>query len=95
MSKHPFHILVSLLAPLFFAIVPIQSAFAKNDLAPYQKAAIATRFLTVVTAMIATFLGIGIADSEWLIKKVSNRFVRYCIGLLIALIVFCPFFFGV
>lgn len=52
-------------------------------------------FLTVVTAMIATFLGIGIADSEWLIKKVSNRFVRYCIGLIIALIVFCPFFFGV
>ncbi len=52
-------------------------------------------FLTVVTAMIATFLGIGIADSEWLIKKVSSRFVRYCIGLIIALIVFCPFFFGV
>ena len=52
-------------------------------------------FLTVVTAMIATFLGIGIADSEWLIKKVSYRFIRYCIGLIIALVFFCPFFFGV
>ena len=52
-------------------------------------------FLTVVTAMIATFLGIGIADSEWLKKKVSSRFIRYCIGLIIDLIIFCPFFFGV
>lgn len=52
-------------------------------------------FLTVVTAMIATFLGIGIADSEWLKNKVSYRFVRYCIGLIIALVIFCPFFFGV
>ncbi|MBD5230372.1 MAG: hypothetical protein HDS69_10135 [Bacteroidales bacterium] len=52
-------------------------------------------FLTVVTAMIATFLGIGIADSEWLKKKVSYRFIRYCIGLIIALIIFCPFFFGI
>ena len=52
-------------------------------------------FLAVVTAMIATFLGIGIADSEWLKKKVSYRFVRYFIGLIIALIIFCPFFFGV
>ena len=95
MSKHPIQILVSFLATIFFVLAPTQSACAKNDLTPYQKAAIATRFLTVVTAMIATFLGIGIADSEWLIKKVSNRFVRYCIGLLIALIVFCPFFFGI
>lgn len=52
-------------------------------------------FLTVVTAMIATFLGIGIADSEWLKKKVSYRFVRYGIGLIIALVIFCPFFLGV
>ena len=52
-------------------------------------------FLTVVTAMVATFLGIGIADSEWLKKKVSYRFIRYGIGLIIALITFCPFFFGV
>ena len=52
-------------------------------------------FLTVVTAMIATFLGIGIADSEWLKKKVSYRFIRYCIGFIIALVIFCPFFFGV
>ncbi len=52
-------------------------------------------FLTVVTAIIATFIGIGIADSSWLIKKVSYRFVRYCIGLIIALIIFCPIFFGV
>ncbi len=52
-------------------------------------------FLTVVTAMIATFLGIGIADSEWLKKNVSHRFVRYFIGLLIALIVFCPLYLGV
>lgn len=52
-------------------------------------------FLTVVTAMIATFLGIGIVDSEWLKKKVSHRFVRYCIGLIIALVICCPFFFGI
>ena len=52
-------------------------------------------FLTVVTAMIATFLGVGIADSEWLKNKVSLRLVRYCIGLIIALLIFCPFFFGV
>ena len=52
-------------------------------------------FLTVITAMITTFLGIGVADSEWLKNKVSYRFIRYCISLIIALIVFCPFFFGV
>lgn len=52
-------------------------------------------FLTVVTAMIATFLGIGIADSEWLKKKVAHRSVRYFIGLIIALVVFCPIYLGV
>ena len=52
-------------------------------------------FLTVVTAMTATFIGTGIADSEWLKKKVSYRLVRYCIGLIIALVIFCPFYFGV
>ncbi len=48
MSKHPFQILLSSLATIFFAIAPIQSAFAKNDLTPYQKAAIATRFASEV-----------------------------------------------
>ena len=48
MSKHPFQILVSFLAAFFFAIAPIQSAFAKNDLKPYEKAAIATRFASEV-----------------------------------------------
>lgn len=52
-------------------------------------------FLTVVTAIIATFLGLGIADSDWLKKKVSYRFIRYCIGLIIALIIFCPLYLGV
>ncbi len=52
-------------------------------------------FLTVVTAMIATFLGIGIADSGWLKKKVSYRSVRYLIGLTIALVFFCPIYLGV
>lgn len=33
---------------LFFAILPAQNAFAKNDLTPYQKAAIATRFASEV-----------------------------------------------
>ena len=48
MSKHPFQILVSFLAAFFFAIAPIQSAFAKNDLKPYEIAAIATRFASEV-----------------------------------------------
>ena len=48
MSKHRFQIAVSLLAAFFFAIIPFQSAFAKNDLTPYQKAAIATRFASEV-----------------------------------------------
>lgn len=52
-------------------------------------------FLTLVTAMIATFVGIGIADSDWMKKKVSYRFIRYCIGLIIALIIFCPLYLGV
>ncbi len=52
-------------------------------------------FLTVGTAMITTFVGIGIADSKWLKNKVSSRFLRYFIGLIIALALFCPFFFGV
>ena len=48
MSKYPFLNSVSFLAAIFFAITPIQSAFAKNDIAPYQKAAIATRFASEV-----------------------------------------------
>ena len=48
MSKHRFQIPVSLLAAFFFAIAPFQRAFAKNDLTPYQKAAIATRFASEV-----------------------------------------------
>ena len=48
MSKHRFQIAVSFLAALFFAIVPFQRAYAKNDLTPYQKAAIATRFASEV-----------------------------------------------
>ncbi|MBD5268576.1 MAG: peptidase S41 [Bacteroides sp.] len=39
---------MSFLAAFFFAIAPIQSAFAKNDLKPYEKAAIATRFASEV-----------------------------------------------
>lgn len=52
-------------------------------------------FLTVLVAMIATFVGVGIADSEWLKKRVSPRFLRYLIGLIIAIIILCPFYFGV
>lgn len=48
MSKHPIQIIVSFLAAFSFAIAPLQSAFAKNDLTPYQKAAIATRFASEV-----------------------------------------------
>lgn len=52
-------------------------------------------FLTVLTAIIVTFLGVGVADSEWLKRRVHNRFARYLIGLIIALIIFCPLYFGV
>lgn len=52
-------------------------------------------FLTVLVSMIATFVGVGIADSEWLKKRVSPRFSRYLIGLIIAVIILCPFYFGV
>lgn len=52
-------------------------------------------FLTVLAAIILTFLGIGIADSEWLKKRVPYRFTRYLIGLVIALIVFCPLYLGI
>ncbi len=48
MSKLQFQKFVSFLATFFFAIAPLNSAFAKNDLAPYQKAAIATRFASEV-----------------------------------------------
>ena len=48
MSKHRFQIPVSFLAAFFFAIATFQSAYAKNDLMPYQKAAIATRFASEV-----------------------------------------------
>lgn len=52
-------------------------------------------FLTVLTAIIVTFLGVGIADSEWLKKRVHYRFVRYLIGLIVALVIFCPLYLGV
>lgn len=52
-------------------------------------------FLTVLTAIIATFIGVGIADSEWLIKRVRYRFARYFIGLIIALVIFSPLYLGV
>lgn len=48
MSKHPFLNSVRFLAAIFFAIISIQSAFAKNELTPYQKAAIVTRFASEV-----------------------------------------------
>ncbi len=48
MNKLHFHPLVSFLATILFATAPIHNAFAKNDLAPYQKAAIATRFASEV-----------------------------------------------
>lgn len=51
-------------------------------------------FLSVITAMISTFIGIGIADSSWLKNKVRYRFLRYLIGLLVAVIIFCLFYFG-
>lgn len=40
-------------------------------------------FLSVITAMVSTFIGIGIAGSSWLKNKVRYRFLRYLIGLLI------------
>lgn len=52
-------------------------------------------FLTVLTAIIVTFLGVGIADSEWLKKRVQYRFARYLIGLIIALVIFCPLYLGI
>lgn len=52
-------------------------------------------FLTVLTAIIATFIGVGIADSEWLRKRVRYRFARYFIGLIIALVIFSPLYLGV
>ncbi len=51
-------------------------------------------FLSVITAMISTFIGIGIADSSWLKNKVRYRFLCYLIGLLVAVILFCLFYFG-
>ena len=52
-------------------------------------------FLTVLAAIIAAFIGVGIADSEWLKKRVHYRFARYLIGLIITLVVFCPLYLGV
>lgn len=52
-------------------------------------------FLTVLTAIIVTFLGVGVADSEWIKKRVHYRFARYLIGLIIALIIFCPLYLGI
>lgn len=51
-------------------------------------------FLALIAAMISTFIGVGIAESAWLKNKVRYRFLRYLIGLLIAVILFCPFYFG-
>lgn len=48
MNRFRFLHLASFLAAVLIAIAPAQSAFAKNDLAPYQKAAIATRFASEV-----------------------------------------------
>lgn len=48
MNRLRFQHLASFLAAVLIAIAPIQIAFAKNDLAPYQKAAIATRFASEV-----------------------------------------------
>ncbi|MDE5567683.1 MAG: peptidase S41 [Muribaculaceae bacterium] len=48
MSKSPFLNSVCFFAVILFVIVPVQCAFAKNDLTPYQKAAIATRFASEV-----------------------------------------------
>ncbi len=52
-------------------------------------------FLTVLTAIIATFIGVGLADSQWLKRKVTHRFVRYLIGLIIALVILCPLYLGI
>ena len=52
-------------------------------------------FFTVLTAIIVIFLGVGIADSEWLKKRVHYRLVRYLIGLIIALVIFCPLYLGI
>lgn len=52
-------------------------------------------FLSILTAIIGTFIGVGVADSEWLKKRVHYRFVRYLIGLIIALIIFCPLYLGI
>lgn len=52
-------------------------------------------FFTVLTAIFVTFLGVGIADSEWLKKRVHHRFARYLIGLIVALVIFCPLFMGI
>ena len=51
--------------------------------------------LTATTAIVATFIGVGLADSEWLKRKVTHRFVRYLIGLIIALVIFCPLYLGI
>lgn len=52
-------------------------------------------FLIVITAMIGTFTGVGIADSGWLKKRITHHFLRYLIGLIIAITILCPFYFGV
>lgn len=52
-------------------------------------------FLALIAAMISTFIGVGIAESSWLKNKVRCRFLRYLIGLLVAVILFCPFYFGI
>ena len=52
-------------------------------------------FITILTAIIVTFIGVGIADSKWLKKRVRYRFARYLIGLIIALIIFCPLYLGI
>lgn len=52
-------------------------------------------FFAVLTAVIGTFLGVGMADSEWLKKRVHHRFARYLIGLIVALVIFCPLYLGI
>lgn len=52
-------------------------------------------FLTAITAMATTFIGVGIADSEWLKSRVAHRSLRFLIGFIVALAIFCPFYLGV
>lgn len=48
MNRLRFQHIASFLSAVFIAIAPIQNAIAKNELTPYQKAAIAIRFASEV-----------------------------------------------